>query len=248
MRGGARDAGGRQLHGDPRPRAGVPRPDARAHAPARDPADGVGAERASAGVRRVDRGAARRVDGDQRVRSRDHHPGRGRARVDLRRSRDARARHADPDRPGRRASCARRCPRRRAISSVSRASGSRPCCARCSAATATSPAATELGRAGARSSRARGHGDRRDPHAAALRHAGAAACRGARCRCRTAPTFRAIVYDNSIDQQQHMALVLGDAARRRRGPRAPALGVPHRRRLRLAALRLRRAARAGACS
>jgi GTP cyclohydrolase II len=26
------------------------------------------------------------------------------------------------------------------------------------------------------------------------------------------PTFRAIVYDNSIDQHQHMALVLGDVA------------------------------------
>ena len=45
-----------------------------------------------------------------------------------------------------------------------------------------------------------------------------------------------------IDGQHHVALVMGDVERRARRARARALGVPDRRRVRLAALRLRRAA------
>ena len=60
---------------------------------------------------------------------------------------------------------------------------------------------------------------------------------------RLAGEFRAIVYENDIDHVDHMALVKGDDPRRRAGAGARAQRVPDRRRLRLAALRLRRAAR-----
>ena len=69
--------------------------------------------------------------------------------------------------------------------------------------------------------------------------------RGARCRPSTA-TSRAIGYRDVLDGVEHLALVLGDVAAPRGVARARALRVPDRRRLRLAALRLRRPARARA--
>ena len=51
--------------------------------------------------------------------------------------------------------------------------------------------------------------------------------------------FRAYVYESVLDNEQHLALVMGDVAGTRRRARAGPLGVPDRRRLRLAALRLR---------
>ena len=63
------------------------------------------------------------------------------------------------------------------------------------------------------------------------------------CRPSTASS-RAYGYRSMIDGQHHVALVMGEVDRRAGRAGARALGVPHRRRLRLAALRLRRAARA----
>ncbi len=58
--------------------------------------------------------------------------------------------------------------------------------------------------------------------------------------------FEAVGYRSLVDDKHHVALVKGEVAGQRRRARARALGVPHRRRLPLAALRLRRAARIGA--
>ena len=58
--------------------------------------------------------------------------------------------------------------------------------------------------------------------------------------------FEAVGYRSLVDDKHHVALVKGEVAGRARRARARALGVPHRRRLPLAALRLRRAARIGA--
>ena len=58
--------------------------------------------------------------------------------------------------------------------------------------------------------------------------------------------FEAVGYRSLVDEKHHVALVKGEVAGPRRRARARALGVPHRRRLPLAALRLRRAARSGA--
>ena len=59
--------------------------------------------------------------------------------------------------------------------------------------------------------------------------------------------WSAVGYRSILDGKHHLAMVKGDVdgAARRAGARA--LGVPHRRRLRLAALRLRRAAAARRC-
>ena len=54
--------------------------------------------------------------------------------------------------------------------------------------------------------------------------------------------FRAYVYESVLDGEQHLALVMGEVVGRGRRPGAGALRVPHRRRVRLAALRLRAAA------
>jgi 3,4-dihydroxy 2-butanone 4-phosphate synthase / GTP cyclohydrolase II len=54
--------------------------------------------------------------------------------------------------------------------------------------------------------------------------------------------FRVVAYENQVDQREHVALVKGDIEGEPQRARAHALGVPHRRRLPLAALRLRRAA------
>ena len=58
--------------------------------------------------------------------------------------------------------------------------------------------------------------------------------------------FAAVGYRSLVDGKHHVALVKGDVAGARRRARPRALGVPDRRRLPLAALRLRRAARVGA--
>ena len=58
--------------------------------------------------------------------------------------------------------------------------------------------------------------------------------------------FEVVGYRSLIDDKHHVALVKGDVVGRRGRARARALGVPDRRRLPLAALRLRRAARVGA--
>ena len=55
--------------------------------------------------------------------------------------------------------------------------------------------------------------------------------------------FTAVGYRSLVDDKHHVALVKGDVAGARGRARARALGVPDRRRLPLAALRLRRAAR-----
>ena len=60
-------------------------------------------------------------------------------------------------------------------------------------------------------------------------------------------TSRPSATSRCIDGSHHMALVKGDVAGKQRRAGARALRVPHRRRLRLAALRLRRAAGRGAC-
>ena len=54
--------------------------------------------------------------------------------------------------------------------------------------------------------------------------------------------FRSYAYESSVDGRTHVALVLGDIGDGRGRPHPRALGVPDRRRVRLAALRLRRAA------
>ena len=59
--------------------------------------------------------------------------------------------------------------------------------------------------------------------------------------------LRAIAYTTLIDADEHVALVMGDITTRRAGARARAQPVRHRRRLRLPALRLRRAAPARPC-
>ncbi len=61
----------------------------------------------------------------------------------------------------------------------------------------------------------------------------------------TGGSYRAIIYRNSVDRHQHMALVKGVPQAERPGSGAGALAVSHRRRLRLRALRLRRAAPSG---
>ena len=58
--------------------------------------------------------------------------------------------------------------------------------------------------------------------------------------------FDAVGYRSLVDDKHHVALVKGDVDGRERRARARALRVPDRRRLPLAALRLRRAARVGA--
>ena len=58
--------------------------------------------------------------------------------------------------------------------------------------------------------------------------------------------FSAVGYRSLVDGKHHVALVKGDVAGERRRARPRALRVPDRRRLPLAALRLRRAARVGA--
>ena len=58
--------------------------------------------------------------------------------------------------------------------------------------------------------------------------------------------FTAVGYRSLVDGKHHVALVKGDVAGEDGRARARALGVPDRRRLPLAALRLRRAARVGA--
>ena len=58
--------------------------------------------------------------------------------------------------------------------------------------------------------------------------------------------FDVVGYRSLIDGKHHVALVKGDVDGRRGRARARALRVLHRRRLPLAALRLRRAARLGA--
>ena len=58
--------------------------------------------------------------------------------------------------------------------------------------------------------------------------------------------FEAIGYRSLVDDKHHVALVKGDGRGQGRRARARALRVPHRRRVPLAALRLRRAARIGA--
>ena len=57
--------------------------------------------------------------------------------------------------------------------------------------------------------------------------------------------FTCYVYESLLDGEQHVAMVKGAVAGRGRRARPGAQRVPHRRRLRLAALRLRRAARRG---
>ena len=58
--------------------------------------------------------------------------------------------------------------------------------------------------------------------------------------------FEAVGYRSLVDDKHHVALVKGEVAGQSGRARAGALRVPHRRRLPLAALRLRRAARIGA--
>ena len=65
----------------------------------------------------------------------------------------------------------------------------------------------------------------------------------ARVAIRTGGRFHAVVYRNDVDGYEHMALVKGNVAHARRRAGAAALAVPHRRRVRLRALRLRRPAR-----
>ena len=84
---------------------------------------------------------------------------------------------------------------------------------------------------------------RPDPVPAAQREARAARRRVATLPTRAGGEFRCIVYENDIDHIDHMALVKGEIRPDDAGARARAQRVPDRRRLRLAALRLRRAAR-----
>ena len=58
--------------------------------------------------------------------------------------------------------------------------------------------------------------------------------------------FMAVGYRSLVDEKHHLAMVKGDVRGRRGRPGPSPLRVPHRRRLPLAALRLRRAARGGA--
>ena len=242
---------GDQLHGDARARPRLPGAHARAHAPARHPAASATAPRARrAGLRRVDRGAARRLD-------RASAPPIARRPIRAAVAPDATPAdlvmpgHVTPD-PGRaRAarSCARRCPRRRAISCASRARARGGALRRCSAATATSPPRAELD---ALAPRARPPASSTvtdvDPDAAALRHAGAARRRGRRCRCaagrRSAPSSTTTASTSISTWRSSWATCAAttDVLVRLHSR------VPHRRRLRLGALRLRRAARAGARS
>ena len=77
------------------------------------------------------------------------------------------------------------------------------------------------------------------------RPAGRARRRHAACRPAFGD-FEAVGYRSLVDDKHHVALVKGDVDGARRRARARALGVPDRRRVPLAALRLRRAARVGA--
>ena len=88
------------------------------------------------------------------------------------------------------------------------------------------------------------HPDRRrpDPVPPAQREPRGARRRGRRCR-RAFGDFRAIVFKNEIDHVDHVALRARRDPRRRADAGARAQRVPDRRRVRLAALRLRRAAR-----
>ena len=63
---------------------------------------------------------------------------------------------------------------------------------------------------------------------------------------RKAGNFRLLVYGDNLETQAFVALVKGDGASRPAGAGAAAFAVPDRRRVRVAALRLRRAARRGA--
>ena len=57
--------------------------------------------------------------------------------------------------------------------------------------------------------------------------------------------FTCYAYESLLDGEQHVAFVRGDVHGRGQRARPGAQRVPHRRRVRLAALRLRRAARRG---
>ena len=246
------DAGGRQLHGDARARAGLPRRCTRERMRRLGiPLHGVGRRARGAGVRRVDRGAARRVDRDQRGGSRDARSwSRSRADATAGRPRDARARHADPGRRAAACSCARALPE--AASDLVRLAGLGLEAVLCAV----------LGRDGdlASARRARRPGARASVCRVVTRRPTSSTCGCAatrwcgasprpRCRCdggrRSAPSSTTTASTSS----EHMALVAGDAARRRPTSLVRLHSrVPHRRRLRLGALRLRRAARAGAAS
>ena len=89
------------------------------------------------------------------------------------------------------------------------------------------------------------HGRRPDRLPAAARQAGRAGRQHARCRPRFGE-FNVFGYRALLDDKHHVAMVKGEVAGGARRARARALGVPDRRRLPLAALRLRRAARVGA--
>ena len=89
------------------------------------------------------------------------------------------------------------------------------------------------------------HGRRPDRLPAPARQARRA--RRRRRGCRPAfGEFTAVGYRSLVDDKHHVAMVKGDVAGDDGRARARALGVPDRRRLPLAALRLRRAARVGA--
>ena len=206
----------------------------------------VRAERAAAGLRRVDRGATGRVHGHQRGGPRHHDPGRGGARRHLGRPRDAGPRHA-------------------------RSSSSRGGSAGARGVARGGERSRAARRARARGRAVRGARPRRQPRQRRAELEALARAHGSRSsrvtdviqmRLRSDTLVRrlaeaALPVHGGADvprhrlRQQHRPAAAhgaraGRAAQRRRGPRAPALGMPHGRRLRLAALRLRRPAGAGA--
>ena len=89
------------------------------------------------------------------------------------------------------------------------------------------------------------HGRRPDRLPAPPRQARRARRRDAAARPASASS-RAVGYRSLVDDKHHVAMVKGEVDGRRRRARPRALRVPDRRRLPLAALRLRRAARVGA--
>ena len=194
-------------------------------------------------------------------------PRRSTARARCARSRDPRTQPSDLVRPGPRVPAARGAGRRAAPRRPHRG-GARPvpargaapggrACARSSPTTAAWRGCPSCERF-ARAARARHpHHPRPDRVPPPAREAGASAW----CRCRCRPPegeFQLHLYESALEGDHHVALVKGDVDGERAGAGARALAVPDRRRVRLAALRLRpadarRAARdrrsaAAACS
>ena len=145
-------------------------------------------------------------------RSRDDDPGGGRAGATSGRPRDAGTRHADPGHRRAAASCARRCPRRRAISCRLAGLGRRGGALRGARPRRQPRQRRRSSTALAREHHAAASSRSTDVHpdAAALRHAGAAARRGRAAGARAAPTSAPSSTTTASISTQHMALVLGE--------------------------------------